>query len=221
TGILSRYESLKPVEESIVHFRQFDSPNECAKSKISHSNNLARIGRLDEAKKLLVEADEILSNKIFKQHILQNNFGAILLMTGSTSYEVETYLKKALVTARRPFDRLIIYYNLLIHYVLSKNLVSADRIINILEKLQTEIKQTKIANYNIAYYYKAIGNEGKYNEFINRCISPEDKKGSLWYYRLIEKYPVSDEYEFQAKMEYHPGFLAFWHFEPQFFQAHY
>lgn len=214
--VLPISESIPLIRESVEHFRRLSRPIDEAHSMISLAMQLGRMGELDQARTVLMCAQEKLRGKSMEHHVILNDLAVLDMCRGDVTEDTHALLRQAKYTVTSSFDRIVTEMNMLIYLTLTHRLEEANRVylglMNMVEQFKNPDKWLeRSVFYNCAFFLGKVDRQAReaYLEKA-RLVLPQHNK--YWRHRLFDE-PLSDtDYAYVSTLPFHPSYISHWHF---------
>lgn len=163
----------------------------------------ALTGQPEQAEKSLLEARGFFGNNLIYNHMILHNEATIKFHTCKIDEDIPALLNNAKITAYDEYDRFAINNNLLVYYIIRKD-ISKLECQEIVMELEEMLKRTKFKRfvdkiyYNLYHYYINMFNYEK-SECYKTKLSQENLKSDDTYkYKLLYetswKLPINIKY---------------------------
>lgn len=209
-------DSLEPIRRSIELFSCRGDVHEAAHSRNAYGMQLARLGRLDEAKTEFSTADEALSLSSVDQAQILNNKAALRLMYADAGETTALYLTLSRDLVRRPFDQVVVALNFAVMASI-RGAASADDAHASADKILSDaglpdLGLRRTFAWNKSQWLKDRGDENGAAAALNIAKKLAMTHSELWRFRLFAEPIKTSDYAFQTNQKFHAPLLSKWHF---------
>ena len=212
--------SLAPIWDSVLHFKDKGATKMEAYSRLTFGVQSALAGRLKKAEKQFEIAQRLLRDDVTERHSIFNNIAVVRMFQSLYDEETKWALLQALLTVKEGyFDYTAIHVNLLALLDWRNEDDDALQIIpKLIEAIETRtyynVEIVASAYYNIAQFYKKIGNINLYSEYISKTIEFISDDDLLWQYRLYgNPLPHNHNNRIDASVNRALSFISNWHID--------
>lgn len=188
---------------------------------INLSMSYGYTGKFTLAKECIRQAEG--SSLIRTSYVLNNKAALDLLESRVTSSTISNFRDSLMLTSNR-FEELIIHNNLLIAYVIQKDLAAADFEADYIENSGYEKYNygefLQMNHQNLLYYYRTVQNPAKaalYEEKIDGLIKSESVSSGTRRLAELMKTGEKEEDFLYSCFPYRAEFLCYWGIPPQFY----
>lgn len=216
-----KYEkSLAPIWESVIHFKDREATKMEAYSRLTFGVQSALAGRLKKAEKQFEIAQKLLNDDVTERHSIFNNIAVVRMFQSLYDDETKWALQQACLTVKEGyFDYTAIYVNFLALLDWRNEDDAALQIIpKLIEAIETRTYYNSeivaCAYYNIAQFYKKLGNIDLYSKYISETIKYISDDDYLWKYRLHGNLlPRNHNNRIDASVNRALSFISNWHID--------
>lgn len=211
--------SLEYLNKSIAHFDASNLKTSKAYSQLAVAMLMARTGRVQEAREIILQANYHLACEVGNQYMALNNSAAVELLSSEPDFNTcIELLNQALKSAYDDYSELTILINLSLAYSGCDKLDLAshcvDKSMKILEN--HDFSDTGIywpSYFNISTIYNKCGEFDKekaalsypFNNKIRKC-----KDAQYWDYRYGLSNDIPKSHQYLCAKEWHPLYLSHW-----------
>jgi len=207
----SRNDAIYDVEESIKHFKKFNTKIQIAKSQVALSFLYAVTGRISDAIIESDKAEKIIVKNFSNRQIFFNNKAAIYLLNGNTGGEILSMLKTAEEFAIGTFDKLAIFNNILVYSIETKDSrnakIYASKILSIIRN-EKDKHLLSILYFNLHLYYETIDDYVHSDEYLTKSYSLKEYCKSL--NARLTGITIDDGTQILISKPWHVCFLDYW-----------
>jgi hypothetical protein len=208
-------EAVPLVREGVAMFHKMDAPYEANCGRVTLSQCLGDLGRLDEAAAAL-DAVESSGMEERERYTVWNNRVVLNLYRRHSDDEMLRVLREAILLPDDRFSRLIILINLLLVHTLRYARAEAQEVADhihkmLLEGIPQEYEIRRSAAFNLRYFYSKFDLKCEADEMMEFAINlPSRINQPLWDFRFGRRESVPEEYKFRIGFEYYPPMFAYW-----------
>ncbi len=217
-------DSIYYLEQSVEYFNNQNAPIQEAYSKIELALAYSGIQNNVKAKKELLEAKELLNNKVTERHTVQNNLAVVEMLLDGNFSEAYTNLANAERMANVAFDKLSVYINKLICLCCIKGSDSSEILYCIGEinyicesDKPADMEIRRIAYHNIALYYKIENHKEECEKYLYKLsdLSKQYNKTNLINFNYNTSFEETNLTSFKTikELPFYPSMLSHWHIE--------
>ena len=212
-------ESLPHLQSSIDSFESVGFIKSKAYSQLPAAMFYARCGQVEQGRRLIREARQVLAGQVCDQHTILNNLWAVELLADEPDFSgCRQGLLSALKLARDDFTDLTILTNLSLAFLGERALPDAircaERCMQILERHDFADKDIYWpVCFNAGQVFAAAGYTDRRNEvleFPHKFGMPISVNRPYWQFRYGETTELDDCYRFLASRPRHPVYLSHW-----------
>lgn len=212
-------DALPRLQTSIACFAEHGFDKAKAYSQLPAAMFLARSGQMDEALKLIDDAQTTLAGEVRDQHMVLNNRAAVMLLSDAPQFAaVRNDLLYALRLARDDFTEVTILTNLALAYLGNKEM---DAAISCAERCMAILESHDFADtdiywpvcFNASVVFGAAGDTARRDVVLRFPIErgrPRTDNQGYWNYRFGTNQEVEERHRFLAARPWHPVYLSHW-----------
>jgi hypothetical protein len=202
--------------KSILTFHKLGNNVQEAKSMITYAKLLSGLGYGRKANKLILKAEQLLSDKYIGRHMIYSNQAAFLLMQGKSGDNIWFLLNQAESSAIVPYDKLGIVVNKLVWCYENRRYDLLDLLIaktNHLIPLEPDEHIHVLIYYNLYLIYQQKGEHVLASKYYDMAYNNRDK---CKYIKARFENINSKEMKHRLKFPWHICYLSFWTYDLDF-----
>lgn len=204
------------MRQSIQIFHELGDQLEEARTRVSITLQLSKMGKHQEALAELDTAERLMKELPSEEHCILNNRAAIAIYMGSEPESAIALLRSARRTATDMFSRLIISMNSLILFTISERYRAATEMVAVIERILADrdpqdLEIRRIAHYNLYLYYSLRNSKAVAAKNLRAAQQIDINFWSQeWNDRLYSDNFVNSSYHHEVPAQFEPTFLCYW-----------